>query len=245
MSTWYQKSFGKDYLLVYNHRDQQNADQEVKQITEWLQLTSDDLILDLCCGTGRHTSSLAMEHLNVVGLDLSPTLLSKAVSRNEKTKIPFIIGDMRHLPFVEGTFDVVLNLFTSFGYFVKDDENEQVIREMARVLKPNGRFLMDYLNREYVIQNLVPKSEREQNGIFIQEERSIQGDFVVKEITLTDEQGVRTYTERVKMYTHRQMLEMLHRNRFDVKQTYGSFDGGLYNEQSPRMILLGTLDSTE
>ncbi|TCP69024.1 class I SAM-dependent methyltransferase [Baia soyae] len=242
MSTWYQESFGKDYLLVYNHRNQQNAEQEVKQITEWLQLSADDFILDLCCGTGRHTATLAMEHLNVVGLDLSPTLLSKAVSRNSQYKIPFIIGDMRHLPFVGETFDVVLNLFTSFGYFETDEENEQVIREVARVLKPNGRFLMDYLNREYVIHHLVAVSQREQDGIYIQEERSIQGDFVVKKIMLSDEQGERTYTEQVKMYTYDQMIEMLHRNGLRVKQTYGGFDDSSYHENSPRMVLMGNVE---
>ncbi|SFX77173.1 Methyltransferase domain-containing protein [Thermoactinomyces sp. DSM 45891] len=242
MSTWYQESFGKDYLLVYHHRDQQNAEQEVKQITEWLQLTTDDFILDLCCGTGRHTATLAMEHLNVVGLDLSPTLLSKAVSRNQPYKIPFIIGDMRHLPFVGETYDVVLNLFTSFGYFETDEENEQVIREVARVLKPKGRFLIDYLNREYVVEHLVAVSQREQDGIHIQEERSIQGDFVVKKITLSDKQGERTYTEQVKMYTYDQMIDMLHRNGLRVKQMYGGFNGTSYHENSPRMILIGNVE---
>ena len=84
---------------------------------------------------------------------------------------------------------MVLNLFTSFGYFVEDRDNERVLAEIRRVLKPGGRFLIDFLNRPAVLRSLVPVSEREEDGVKIREERWIEGDVVCKRIFVSDARG--------------------------------------------------------
>jgi ubiquinone/menaquinone biosynthesis C-methylase UbiE len=238
MPQWYEESFGEDYLLVYKHRNRESASFEVEQMIEWLGLS----ILDLCCGTGRHTISLALQGLHVVGLDLSKTLLTRAVSEAKGLSIPFVHGDMRKLPFMDHSFDVVLNLFTSFGYFTEDKDNEQVIKEIARVLKPEGRVLIDFMNREAVKEKLIPKSIREEQGVQIREERQIQGDFVQKQIWVKDERGERTYQERVKMYTHEEMIVMMEKAGLLLEHTYGNFHGEPYHLLSDRMILLGRVN---
>lgn len=239
MSQWFEESFGEDYLLVYKHRSKQDASFEVEQIMRWLHLSERDLILDLCCGTGRHTISLARQQLHVVGVDLSKTLLSHAVRDAEDLQIPFVHGDMRRLPFVDQSFTVVLNLFTSFGYFTEDENNEQVLREIARVLKPGGRFLIDFMNRETVKEKLVPVSERTEEGIHIREVRKIDGDYVHKQITVTDERGERHYRERVKMYTREQMESMMNRAGLITEWVAGNFHGETYHLLSDRMIFIG------
>lgn len=240
MHSWYEKSFGEDYLRVYRHRNVDDAVCEVNQVANWLQLNKNDLILDLCCGAGRHTITLARQGFHVVGFDLSKTLLARAQEHAEELPIPFITGDMRELPFTNHCFDVVVNLFTSFGYFPSDEENQKVLYEMARVLKPGGRFVMDYMNPLWVTENLIPFSEREENGMNIREERRIEENTVCKTITIDDENGRRHYYERVKMYTRNEMSEMVKRAGFLLDRIVGNFQGGTFQDySSKRMIFIG------
>lgn len=239
MPQWYEESFGEDYLIVYKHRNQQDASKEVEQAAKWLDLNRDDLILDLCCGMGRHSISLKKMGYQVAGLDLSEVLLKKALEQSADLAIPFIRADMRMLPFVDGSFDVVLNLFTSFGYFKEEADNERVLSEIARVLKPGGRFLIDFLNRASVEKNLVPESRRQVDGRWIKEKRWIEGDFVCKSIELSDERGKRTYQERVKMYDYEQLISMLEKYSLKHKQVYSDFDGEPYSPEGKRMIVTG------
>lgn len=239
MTPWYQESFGEDYLLVYKHRSQEEAEQQVTAILPLLQLTPEDRILDLCCGTGRHAAALARRGFDVTGLDLSDVLLSYARRQRDRWPVTYVQGDMRELPFSSDSFDVVLNLFTSFGYFAEDHENERVLREIARVLVPNGRFFIDFLNREHVRQHLIPRSEREENGLTIREERQVDGDYVKKTITITEGDHERIYYERVKMYTHDEMLEMIERAGLCVERVLGDYDGMAYAEDASRMIFIG------
>jgi ubiquinone/menaquinone biosynthesis C-methylase UbiE len=240
MSQWFEESFGEDYLLVYRHRSKSSAKKEVRAITRWLDLKPGQHVLDLCCGTGRHSIALAEEGLHVTGIDLSETLLKHAREESAGRNIRYVRGDMRELPFEDGSFDVVVNLFTSFGYFETDADNQKVLHEIARVLRPGGAFLIDFLNRQSVQSRLVPVSEREQNGLHIREERRIDGDFVRKTITITAPDGHRRqYHERVKMYTYEQMRDMLAQSGLRVEDAKGDFEGNPYTSESPRMILMG------
>lgn len=242
MFNWYEKSFGEDYLLVYKHRSRQAAAQEAEKLQEWLQLKQKELILDLCCGTGRHTIALARKGYSMVGMDLSDVLLTHAVRESEGLAIPFVHGDMRALPFVDQTFDVVLNLFTSFGYFEKDEDNIQVLHEIQRVLKPQGRFVMDFLNRYAVEQNLVPESIRKEENTWIRQERWIDGDFVCKKITIEDEAGTRQYEERVKMVEYLRLRQWMEASGLAIIETYGDFKGNPYTKESERMIMVGCVN---
>ncbi len=241
---WYQESFGDDYLLVYQHRNRTMADQEVDQLLTWLDLSKEDRILDLCCGMGRHSITLAKRGLQVLGLDLSEVLLRKAnsLAYQEGLWVPFIHGDMRKLPFVENSFDVVLNLFTSFGYFPEDDENRQVLAEVSRVLRTSGRFFIDFLNRKRVVETLVPESQRFIQDVAIYEQRWIDGDFVCKKIRVRDGSGERVYHERVKMYTFEQMCDLLTQSGLRPIKAYGNFHGDPYSEDSERMMIIGKVE---
>jgi ubiquinone/menaquinone biosynthesis C-methylase UbiE len=241
MAEWYEESFGEDYLLVYKHRSQEDAFREVEKMIEWLKPDPSSLILDLCCGMGRHTIAFAKKGYPVIGLDLSKRLLLEANRRAELAKlaVPFVHGDMRHLPFVEESFAVVVNLFTSFGYFEEDLSNQLVLSEMARVLKKNGVFCIDYLNRDYVIRHLVPESERMENGVFIREKRWIEGDYVYKRIWVQKEKEERTYWERVKMYSPDRFVAMLQQQGLRPEQFFGDFTGTPFHKDCPRFIVVG------
>ncbi len=150
---WYERWFGEDYLTVYDHRDTEEAERDVQAIKNVLDLKENELVLDLCCGNGRHDIPLVRMGCRVVGLDFSMPLLSVARSaRMPGTTYPlYIRADARNIPFRNGIFDIIVNLFTSFGYFT-DDENCEMLRSISRVLKPDGRFYIDYLNPPRVLK---------------------------------------------------------------------------------------------
>ncbi|MCY7485384.1 methyltransferase domain-containing protein [Paenibacillus alvei] len=242
MKEWYERSFGRDYLVVYKHRDFQGAAKEVHQMMEWLELSPAAMVLDLCCGMGRHSLALAEVGYKVTGVDLSEVLLKEAIKQDEMHAVTFLSGDMRELP-VSGPFDAVVNLFTSFGYFQVDKDNGKVFHEINRVLRPGGRFIIDFLNPSYVSQHLVPESERRDEEVTIQERRFIEDGFVKKEITLTDESTGerRHYEEIVRLYELADFHSMIEQAGLHMDRVYGGYDGSLYDEfTSSRMIMVGS-----
>ncbi|NMO95264.1 class I SAM-dependent methyltransferase [Paenibacillus lemnae] len=243
MTEWYEKSFGEDYLLVYQHRDMQGAEHEVHNMVAWLKLEEHAKVLDLCCGMGRHSLVLAEAGNQVTGVDLSDELLAEAKSEDEQGQVRWLQSDMRRIPVQDGEFDAVLNLFTSFGYFTNDKEHIKVLEEIRRVLKPNGKFIIDFLNPAYVKRHLVPASSREAEGQQIEERRVIENGYVKKEITITSTEGggePRRYNERVKLYTCEEFRDMIHEAGLIIDQIHGSYDEDMYDpEESPRMIFVG------
>lgn len=244
MNDWYETSFGDDYLRIYKHRDLHEAVHQIKMMVNWLSLPKGSRVLDLCCGAGRHALALAEAGFRMIGIDLSTHLLNEARKADKDRRVTWLKSDMRRLPdeiTLQGKFDAVVNLFTSFGYFEEDEEQIKVLRQIQKVLKSRGRFIIDLLNKEYVRQNLIAHSEREVDGISILEKRRLINGFVVKEIRV-EEAGapLRRYWERVKLYTLPEMENMLKEAGLRIDQVYGDYQENLYDgKHSPRMIVVG------
>ncbi|WP_058302272.1 SAM-dependent methyltransferase [Gorillibacterium timonense] len=238
---WYEKSFGQDYLLVYKHRDMMGAQAEASRMTGWLHLDPGSHVFDLCCGMGRHSLALAEEGYRVTGMDLSDVLLEEARRLDVRHQVEWVKGDMRAVP-LEGPFDAVVNLFTSFGYFETDAENGAVLREIGRLLRPGGRFLLDFMNARYVERNLVPYSERQDGAVTIRESRSIESGFVFKRIVLSEPgKPERNYLERVRLYGKDDFERLLAGTGLILDQVHGDYESGAYSEEdSKRLILVGT-----
>ena len=172
---WYRSFFGQDYLDVYGHLlTEESSQAETDFVIRALDLKPGDRVLDLCCGTGRHAVPLARAGLEVTGLDMSEDYLEKARSaaRDAGGKVRFVQGDMREIPY-EGEFDAVVNMFTAFGYFDLEADDQRVIDGAASALRPGGRLLLDLLNRDWVAANYVRSESREgQNGTVYTEQRN-------------------------------------------------------------------------
>lgn len=237
---WYQESFGNDYLLVYKHRDMQGAYHEVKKMIDWLGLQQGSEVLDLCCGMGRHSMALADFGYQVTGVDLSEVLLSEAVKLDQQKRVSWLRGDMREVP-LQHEFDAVVNLFTSFGYFDDDKQNEQVFHEINRLLKKGGRFIVDFLNPVYIQKHLVPASERIEGDLHIREARAIEDGCVRKRIVISQEGAPeRKYLEQVKLYDKTAFVTMLQHAGLHIDHVYGGYEGQAYEaDASSRMIFVG------
>ncbi|MFF2907198.1 class I SAM-dependent methyltransferase [Paenibacillus sp. NPDC057934] len=242
MSQWYERSFGTDYLVVYKHRDWKNAYREVVNMARWLQVTQGTKMLDVGCGMGRHALSLAGLGCKVTGIDLSEELLQKAQDHDTEGEVAWKRADMRELPFENGEFEVAVNLFTSFGYFDLDADNLQALQEMHRVLQPEGRFLIDFLNPEYVRSTLVPESFRvdTETGWGISESRIIDNNIVKKNISIIpQDKPHRHYSEQVKLYDLSWFQAAFREVGFEMTALYGDYDGSEYSTHSKRMIMCG------
>ena len=247
-SDWYKTAFRYDYLRVYPHRNDEEAHRQVDFLVDNMDIPPSCEVLDLGCGDGRHSLELARRGYRVTGLDLSEELLERArrCTAEEGLDITFIQGDMRDPPGVSA-FDLVVNFFTSFGYFQEDRENARVLDAIARSLRPGGRFLMDYLNREYVISTIVPADSRTVEGMEVEQRRWISGDTsetgshvrINKQVRIREDGAERSYDESVRMYTLDELGEMMARAGLEIVQAYGDFDGSPVSADLPRNILVG------
>ncbi|MGD2116360.1 MAG: class I SAM-dependent methyltransferase [Acidobacteriota bacterium] len=232
---WYREWFGEEYLELYAHRDREEADRQADFVVRHLGDLPPHAVLDLACGAGRHTDVLRERGYRVLGIDLSITLLA------ERPDLPRVAGDMRELPFVAGSFDWILNFFTSFGYFETERENFRVLEEVVRVLAPGGRFLIDLMNPEPVIRNLQPRDSYTAEGRRIEIVRwyDPQAKRVNKRIKITPPDGPdRTFLESVRAYRQEEVLMGLQWAGLQVIGTFGNFHGDPYTRDSERLILV-------
>jgi SAM-dependent methyltransferase len=236
---WYDAAFGDLYPVLYSHRDDDSAAREAAHLVRLLGLRREDApgILDVCCGTARHVAPLRRLGFRVRGIDRSPALLGYALMRRG-IRSGLLRADMRALPFGPA-FDLVLNLFTSFGYFGAEAENEQALREMARVLRPGGRLVLDHLNRRVVEQTLVPRDRRLVGGLDVRQRRWIDGDRVCKAIEVRRPDGRRhELLESVRLYAPDELHGLLAASGLDPLRCYGALDGRRYAPDSARMIIV-------
>ena len=233
--TWYQEWFGEEYLELYAHRDEHEARQQVAFFREQAGAVPGP-VLDLACGMGRHMQELQALGYHAVGCDLSYTLLRTGI--REYGGMPVARADMRHLPFCDGVFAALVNFFTSFGYFEAEEENVQVVREMARVLDTGAPFLFDYLNVHRELDQLVQRERRDTpmgpvkiERWFDRSDRSFN-----KRITI----GEKRYLERVRGYDLDEVSSMFSSCNLSIRAAFGDFDGSQYTRTSPRLILVGS-----
>jgi SAM-dependent methyltransferase len=181
-------------------------------------------------------AALVRRGARVVGLDLSRALLGAA---REGGADRLVRADMRFPPFRGGAFDAVLNLFTSFGYFADDVEHETVLREVARLLRPGGLFVLDFLNAPAVRAGLVARDERLMGTTTVVQERWLtpDGRFVIKRIRVGSDG--RTFTERVRLFERAELETMLAAQGLRTIRVAGDYDGGRHVPDSERLILVG------
>jgi SAM-dependent methyltransferase len=239
---WYTETFGRDYLELYAHRDREEAVRDIDGAEKLIGLTREMPILDLACGSGRHSLELAARGYKVTGLDLSEELLGVARSEAETAglEITFVRCDIRRIPFEE-RFGAVLNFFTSFGYFEKEDDNSEVLRGIYRSLVPGGRFLIDHLNREYVRANLVPEDVREEGGRRIAQRRSYDEgrSRVEKRIEIEEGGRKRVFRESVRLYSPEEFMRICDQAGLKVTSFYGGLDGAEFGPESERLVVIG------
>jgi SAM-dependent methyltransferase len=244
---WYTTLFGEDYWRIYSHLTPERTVQEVEGTVNLLALPPGSAILDLCCGHGRHTIPLAERGYRMTGLDLSEIFLRRARADAEThgIQIRWVHSDMREIPF-ENEFDAVINLFTSFGYLESEDNDQQVLRQVHKSLKPGGLFLLEMIHRESLMRRYAPSSvTRHDDGLLILEEHRF--DLLASRnevrVTLLYPDGRRTeYRHAVRVYSLTELARMLEAAGLVVQAHYGGLDGSRLTMDSRRLVVLSRKD---
>lgn len=233
MAEWFEEWFGEEYLHLYPHRNEADAERLITLLTQALPWRQGWRVLDVACGAGRHLSALERHGARAFGFDLSAALLRRA---REVTRRPLVRADMRALPFAVGSMDLTVNLFTSFGYFAEDEEHVDALGQMLRTVRPGGWFAMDFLNAEQVRASLVPREEARFGELVVEIRRSLSDDarFVRKSITLP---AGRRFEERVRLLEPAELEAMIAGHGATVSRRFGDYTGAPIG-QGPRTILM-------
>jgi len=208
---WWEKYFDDNYLKLYSYTEN-SAPTEVEGVLRMLNIRPPAKILDLCCGFGRHSLVLAHNGFEVTGLDLSERFLAQARRKANELDIKINLEqrDMRDIQH-ENEFDAIINLFTAFGFFHTEAEDLKVLKGVAKALKPDGQFLIDSINRDYVIHSGQWQRWNIENGTAILEERFF--DFFKSRLEIIHHMVNHKVQDRklessFRLYTLREMLAM-------------------------------------
>lgn len=235
---WFWEEF--ESVLFPEERLEKTSEQ-VDRLIDLLGLEKDEKILDLACGVGRHALEFARRGYDVTGLDLSKKYMKEASKEAEREglDVEFIQGDMRD--FVrEEYYDVVINFWSSFGYFETEDENLEVLKNVQRSLKKDGIFLIDVMGRE-ILHNIFSEKDSSyvDEGFFLEERRlKRDGDFLENDWILVKDGEVKEHKFMYWLYSEDDIREMLKKVGFKKVNVYGDLKRGDYSEDAERLIAI-------
>ena len=232
-STWFDSPF---YHILYQHRNHSEAEKAVNTLLAFAGVEKGSVVMDLCCGKGRHAVLLEKAGNIVTGLDLSPANINYCKSL-ENDNLHFDVHDMREVYEVD-KFDYVFNLFTSFGYF-DDQGNEQTLLAIKEGLKASGKVIIDFLNVIPVIKALPAEEIISLDGINFHILKYVENNRIYKQIKFTHEGHDYSFCEEVNALQLSDFERYFEHTGFKLLSVSGDYDGSLFDEhQSKRLILL-------
>jgi SAM-dependent methyltransferase len=238
---WFKDWFNSPYYhLLYQHRDENEAEQFINTLINHLQPVNGSTMLDIACGKGRHSMALAEMGFDVTGIDLSEASISEAKAA-ESARLHFYQHDMRR-GFRINYFDYAFNFFTSFGYFKTRREHDNAIRMMSDSIKLGGKLVIDYLNVHYIESQLDPIVTTEVEEVKFHISKWQTADHFFKQIQITDNEHAaprHLYTERVAKFSLGDFNDMLSYQHMQIVEVFGNYQLGNYDiKTSPRMIIV-------
>ncbi|WP_418510231.1 class I SAM-dependent methyltransferase [Corallibacter sp.] len=233
---WYASWFDTPYYhILYKDRDYKEAQQFMDTLTQYLNLPEQASVLDLACGKGRHSLYLNTLGYHVTGVDLSENSIAYA-KQYENDSLHFEVHDMCK-PFNK-TFDAVFNLFTSFGYFEHEADNLRTIEAIKADLNTYGFGVIDFMNTDYVIDNLVAKDIKTVGGIDFCQERYVKDGYIIKDISFTDAGKDYSFQERVKALTLSDFIELFDKAGVYLLDVFGDYKLHSFDKQSSERLVM-------
>lgn len=235
---WFEEWFNSPYYhLLYNNRNENEAELFITKIVGLLRIPPQVKVLDVACGKGRHAKTLAKLGLQVTGIDLSENSIADA-RKFSSSNLNFDIWDMRKT-YRANEYQVVFNLFSSFGYFDSEQEDEQCIQAFYQNLQPGGTLVLDYLNTEYAVKKMKPREIVPRGDIQFHIQKRLENGFIKKKIEFLANGENFLFEEQLKIINHYKFLQMLERAEFTLYHTFGDYElQPFVAASSPRLILV-------
>lgn len=236
--SWFEEWFDSPYYhLLYENRDEAEAETFIRNIINKLEMPQGAHVLDVGCGKGRHSKTLARYGANVTGIDLSANSIEYA-KQFENASLHFEVWDMR-VPYRPNGFDYVFNIFSSFGYFEEDSDDYKAIQAFAGDLKPGGTLILDYINTEYAVKHLTNRHILQRGAVQFHIQKKIENGFFKKSIDFLVNGVDHHYEEQLKIINRVKFQEMMTNSGLELKMCFGDYGLNEFNSsQSPRLILI-------
>ncbi len=240
MAEWFDQWFDSPYYHeLYFNRDEQEATDFIEALLKYLNPSAGSKMLDIACGRGRHSITLAKSPYLVTGIDLSYQSVI-AAKANEKENLEFFQHDMR-LPFRINYYDYGFNFFTSFGYFRTRHEHDAAIRTIARSLHLEGILVIDYLNTHYSEDHLVHEADIPVGEYNFHITKWMDETHFYKKIEVEHDLFTEPhiFTEKVSKFSLGDFTEMLAFQGMQIQEVFGDYQFGPYHvRNTPRMIMI-------
>lgn len=235
---WFEKWFDSPYYhILYKNRDKKEAEMFIDNLISRLKIQKKSTILDVACGKGRHSVYLHTKDMNVVGIDLSSNSI-KIAKEEEKKSLKFEIWDMRNV-FKKNTFDIVVNLFTSFGYFETKEDEQKTMNAMALNLKHNGILIIDFMNVKKVTKELVAYEKKKIDNVTFEINRNIYNKYIIKNIKISNNRKIYQFQEKVKALTLTDFSKIINNAGLTIIDIFGNYQLGDFNAlKSDRLIMV-------
>jgi SAM-dependent methyltransferase len=245
MTEWYElDSFWdgvSDKLFTEDHWIR--AEDEVNSVIDLLGIQQGSKILDLCCGPGRHSIELAKKGYSVTGVDRTSSYINKA--REKATlngvEVDFITEDMRKF-LRSNKFDVILNLYTSFGYFSNPDDDKLVLNNILSSLKKGGKFLVETIGKEILARIFLERNWYKKGDVIYLEERKIEDGWgmISNKWILIKDNKTKEYSFRHRLFSGAELSMLLHDIGFKSVKLYGDLKGSPYDNTAARLVALAS-----
>lgn len=243
----YQKEWFKDEQfwvdfgpLMFNSGSWEDAYVQINQVVKLLQLEQGSKVLDSCCGVGRHSIELAQKGMEVTGVDLSPAYIeaAKESAATMDLAIDFQLADVREF-ISPNHFDAALNLYTSYGYFETQEDEELYLKNLFQSLKPGGQLLIDTISKEALARDFIEDEWFEEEGNLICLSYEIIEDFsrLVNRWMIIAPDGSRKDRRFLhKIYSGMEMKAILQKAGFVRIRLFGDLEGAPYDSHVKRLI---------
>ena len=237
MKEWFESWFDTRYYhILYKNRDHSEAELFIRNLFGELAVSESTKVLDLACGKGRHSIFVNTMGYDTTGVDLSAESIDRA-KKSESDNLHFFQHDMR-LPLPGMSFDLVLNLFTSFGYFEDKTHNEKMLTSIHDYLSEDGKLVIDFFNAETVLNNLVGTETKLIDGIAFNISKTVENGAIVKKINFEDQGKSYNFQERVQALKLVDFEIMLKHTNFEIEAIYGNYQLDQFDSNSERLIIV-------
>ena len=236
--SWFGNWFDSPYYhALYKNRDEKEAQVFIDNLVHHLQIKKGSKLIDIACGKGRHATYFNSLEIDVVGVDLSPNSIASA-KKNENNTLQFVSHDMLEV-YQENHFDIVTNLFTSFGYFEKDEDEQKAINAMVSNLKVGGVLIIDFMNVKKVISNLVASEQKTIDDITFDIRRKMENKHIIKDIHIIEGTIQEHFQEKVKAITLDDFSNFISKAGLKIIDIFGNYMlEGFDSITSDRLILI-------